>query len=123
MPTVLVMEPDLEIGGLMHILLSEAGCAPLVVPTVELAVDCLQREQVAVIVTELADRPLPDPLWEAPRRLREVTSTTPILVFTHHSAARAVCAREHGVEAVLVKPSDLDHLVKWVTELADSTKP
>ena len=120
MPTVLVMEPDRELGGLMGLLLAEAGWAPLVVQTVEMAVDCLYHEPVAVIVTELSDRALPEPGWEAPRRLRDVTATTPILVFTHHSAARDGCASEPGVEAVLVKPIDLDRLVTRVTELAEA---
>ena len=118
MPTVLVMEPDRELGALMHALLSEAACAPLVVPTIDMAVDCLGREPVAVIVTELLDRPSLEPLWEAPRRLREATPTTPILVFTHHSTVRHVCPAERGVAAVLVKPVDLDRLVNCVAELA-----
>lgn len=123
MPTVLVMEPDRELGALMHTLLLEAQCAPLVVTTVEMAVDCLGREQVAVIVTELLDRPSLEPLWEAPRRLREATPTTPILVFTHHHAARHIPPAERGVEAVLVKPIDLDRLVNRVAELADAPRP
>ena len=118
MPTVLVMEPDRELGALMHALLSEEACRPLVVHSIETAVDCLRREQVAVIVTELLDHVNGGPLWEAPRRLREVTPTTPILVFTHHSDARDASAIEGVVEALLVKPIDLDRLVNRVAELA-----
>ncbi len=123
MPTVLVMEPDRELGALIHALLSETACAPLVVHSIETAVDCLRREQVAVIVTELLDRPYQEPLWEAPRRLHEVTPTTPILVFTHYPGARDVPASERGVEEVLVKPIDLDRLVNRVAELAETAKP
>ena len=117
MPTVLVMEPDRELGALMHALFSEAACATLVVPTIDMAVDCLGRVEVAVIVTELVDRPSLEALWEAPRRLREVTPTTPILVFTHHSPVRHDPPAERGVAAVLVKPVDLDRLVNCVTQL------
>ena len=118
MPTVLVMEPDRELGALMYALLSEAECAPVVVSNIDMAVDCLGREQVAVIVTELVDRPCLASLWEAPRRLREATPTTPILVFTHHSTVRDVSPTERGVEAIMVKPIDLDRLVNRVAELA-----
>lgn len=122
MSTVLIMDPDPAVGELLQAVLANAGHRPVFAPTTPLALDCLRRERVDIIVTELTDKPGLDGAWEPVTTLRDRAPSTPIVVFTSHQADKMTPRIERGMDVTLIKPFDLEELVRCVEEMTNETQ-
>lgn len=122
MSTVLIMEPDPALGDMLQAVLTSAGHTALVTPTTGLALDCLARLQVDVIVTELTETPSRDGAWDPVAALGDSAPTTPIVVFTAQAVDKQTPPAQPRVDAVLRKPLDLDDLARCIEQMTNGTR-
>lgn len=116
--TILVVEDNTEIRDLLLEILEEEN---LTVSGVRNGADALafvERESIDLIILDVL---LPDVTGLAMiQQIRSRRSTTRILAMSGSPAALKM-TQDHGVDAILAKPFDVDELLEFVTGLCPAT--
>ena len=111
--SILVVEDDDVLRGFMAAVLTEAGYCPHVVASPEAA----QGTYDLVVADYLAPAYAPGAPWPFLDALRGLSGGAPILGFTGHREALSDLPSSLGVNAVAVKPFDLDELLSLINQL------
>ena len=127
-PSVLVLEPDPDLGAMAGDVLRGEGY--LVVPAADLA------RAEALLVGLRFDVVLADPLrgatgglgapsdrWAALERIRDLAAPAPVVIFTSHDPALFAGYRERGFAALVPKPFDLDALLAALRQTIERWAP
>jgi DNA-binding NtrC family response regulator len=115
--TVLVVEDDPLIGAFLVELLALEDFRPLLAPSIEKAREILEKNCVDLVVTDLWCSSYGEKSWEPVAELRSLAGGSPIMVCTGHREAAMANWPERGVSDVIVKPVDLDYLVRRIQKV------
>jgi CheY-like chemotaxis protein len=116
MPTLLVVEDDATIAEMFALMLAVEGYEVRPASTTAEALAILSRYNVDLIMADLAPGPYADASWESVRQLQRAAPTIPMIVCTGHNEAAKVPPEQEGVDAILLKPFDLDHLLALIAQ-------
>jgi DNA-binding response OmpR family regulator len=118
--TVLVVEDDSAVRGLVAELLYDAGYAVLEADRGKLALRLAQEHIPSVV---LVDHTLPDMSGlDLLERLRTHRASRHIPVMLVSGLAHRLVDRDHGADRVLAKPFDIDVLLEQVEYLTSCTR-
>jgi two-component system phosphate regulon response regulator PhoB len=120
MPSVLIVEDEPELAGLLGDVLSASGY-DVVLTTAGQAADRIEKGQPSVVVLDylMPGRSGAEVVWQLRERLG--TAVPPVLLVTGlHNAPEL--AEQIGAQAFLRKPFDVDAFVRVVGELAQAPR-
>jgi CheY-like chemotaxis protein len=113
---ILVVEDDADLGALMVGVLEYAGYASELVTSPDAAGGAGEPYDL-IVADYLAPRYAPGAPWPHVERLRALGAGAPILGCTAHHDALADEPHALGVDAVTVKPFDLEDLLQTIERL------
>jgi DNA-binding response OmpR family regulator len=112
---ILIVEDDLALANLIAAVLADAGYAPDVATSPELA-----RGTYDLVVSDyMAPVFAPGKPWPYLEELRALTGGGPILGCTGHQDALADPPATLGITAIAAKPFDVDELVRTIERLLE----
>lgn len=111
---VLVVEDDLPLARLMDALLTSDGYRVASASDGQTALDLIRREPPALILLDLT-LPHMDG-WEVLARIRRMQRPSPVALLTGNAAA-ATRARDAGAATIILKPFDVEELLRTVAWL------
>ncbi len=121
MNRVFLVDDDLRTRRVLQILVERMGLEPLAFETAEEALEALQRESAALVLTDLK-MPGADGL-ELMRRLRRLDPRVPVIVLTAFGTVQsAVEAMKLGAVDFVAKPFDVDALEVLVQRALETSR-
>lgn len=117
MTTILVLDDDSALGGLIHDILTEVGYAVVVTTTTDEALDALAGQAIHLILSDLDFGPYGEGSWQRITRFHATAPHLPIVIVTGHSYAVSDASRYPGTVDVLTKPFEIDALLDLVIRL------
>ena len=120
MATVLVVEPDPSVGDLLQETLQLVGRQATVVRSTDEALALAAEHRFDLIITDPGQPTFGDEtaIWQPVSQLRHVAPSTPIIVCTSYNRAATVAPADKGVDAIILKPFDIDDLLGQVARFS-----
>lgn len=112
--TILVVDDDPDIAGVMRELLAVEGYRALVAPSIGLARDILAAFRVGLVITDAFPPDVSGDRWAPLQPLIDASNGIPLVLCSAHDVARYADFAAHGIAAYLPKPFDLADLLALV---------
>ena len=112
--TILVVDDDPDIAGVMRELLAVEGYRVLVAPSIGLARDILAAFRVGLVITDGFHSGMYADRWTPLQPLVDAAAGRPLVLCSAHDLARYADFAAHGIAAYLPKPFDFADLLALV---------
>ena len=118
MPTVLVVDDDPALTGLLTLFLNDAGYKAVAVNSSKRALEIIQRSPPDVILLDLMMPVVSGSTLCKEVKASEITRHIPIIVISGDGRADTKWV-EAGADACIIKPFDLDDVLEHIKRLCE----